>query len=195
MKANRRARTNHIYQARSGYRVRIWRDGRAVEKFFGIARYGGDQEAAAAAVAFRDEQIEALFSGKAPRAHRNPLIYPRQGGYLVSISRDGKQYTKFFSGSVYDGEQGALAAAVAWRDEMLATLPKTKRVVARERRAERLERLEAEAFLRHRVEGLLTEAEIEYLQQKHRDKADQAVSDARNAVSGVLQRYGINRAS
>lgn len=192
MKANRRARTNHIYQARSGYRVRIWRDGRAVEKFFGIARYGGDKEAAAAAVAFRDEQIEALFSSKAPRAHRNPLIYPRQGGFLVSISRDGKQYTKFFSGSVYDGEQGALAAAVAWRDDMLATLPTSKR---QKYRVDRLNRLVAEASLSLRVEGLLTEAETEYLQAVQREKADRAVSDARNAVSGVLQRYGINRAS
>lgn len=187
----------YYYEDRHGYLVRIMRGGKFIAKFFSAARYGDELEAFAAAVMYRDACL-AEINGEGARKRRfegEPHIYPRPDGYRVSITRARKQHTRFFARTTYDGDEAALLAAIAWRDEMLATLPKSKRVVVRERRAERLERLEAEAFLRHRVEGLLTEAEIEYLQQKHRQKADQAVSDARNAVSGVLQRYGIDRAS
>lgn len=45
-------------------------------------------------------------------------------GWQVRIERNKKQHNKFFSDSHYNGADGGLAAALAWRDSMLAQLPK-----------------------------------------------------------------------
>ncbi len=43
-------------------------------------------------------------------------------GWRVCISRQGFMFTKYFADHAYEGEQGALKAARALRDEILARL-------------------------------------------------------------------------
>ncbi len=44
-------------------------------------------------------------------------------GWQVRITRHGTRHTKFFSDKRHDGNEGALEAAVAYRDEQLERLP------------------------------------------------------------------------
>lgn len=52
--------------------------------------------------------------------------YPRRHpthGWQVRARRDGKRLSKFFADAKHDGRDGALDAAVAYRDRLLASLP------------------------------------------------------------------------
>lgn len=54
---------------------------------------------------------------------RNLTRYTREKtsfeGWRVCISRKGVMFTKYFADAMYNGEQGALEAALAVRDEIL----------------------------------------------------------------------------
>lgn len=52
--------------------------------------------------------------------------YPRRHpthGWQVRVRRDGKRLSKFFADARFDGKEGALEAAILYRDELLSELP------------------------------------------------------------------------
>ena len=57
------------------------------------------------------------------KGHKN-ITRPDKYGYQVRIVRGGKTTSKYFSFKSFDGEEGALAAALAWRNEQEQQLPK-----------------------------------------------------------------------
>jgi hypothetical protein len=57
-------------------------------------------------------RIDIEPSDKYPRRHPTH-------GWQVRLRRDGERHTKFFADARHDGREGALTAAVAYRDELL----------------------------------------------------------------------------
>jgi len=64
-------------------------------------------------------------------SERHPRRHPTHG-WQVRVRRDGERQTKFFADARHGGREGALAAAVEYRDEVLAAVADTP---ARPRRA------------------------------------------------------------
>lgn len=51
------------------------------------------------------------------------IVTGNTAGWQVRIERHRKQHSRLFSDNVYGSTDAALEAALAWRDEMLASLP------------------------------------------------------------------------
>lgn len=63
------------------------------------------------------------------RVGLNRLDYPEHGsvGWAARVYSGGKEYTRFFSDSVYNGPEQALRSAVAWRAAQRKRTPPTVR--------------------------------------------------------------------
>jgi hypothetical protein len=72
-----------------------------------------DAECAEGERAHHVTRIDIEPSGKYPRRHPTH-------GWQVRLRRDGERHTKFFADARHGGREGALGAAVAYRDDLLA---------------------------------------------------------------------------
>ncbi len=123
-----------------GWQVRIRIRGEVYSKFFGDVACGGTEAALRQALDHRDEIRRTL--GKPMQ----PQLDPSQSyksvsridqeikgthGWYVRVGFRGEWRVKFFSDLQFDGREGALAAALEYRDEMERELgkPRTDRVV------------------------------------------------------------------
>jgi hypothetical protein len=119
-----------------GYQVHVERNGEVITKHFSDSHYDSPAQARKAAMAYRDQLLAQLppsqrAQGYRTNAHSNTgevgisLTYmPRKSGdrkpYItVSVSPEpGKMLGRKFSVERY-GYEGAIAAAKAWREEVL----------------------------------------------------------------------------
>lgn len=68
-------------------------------------------------------RLNPLSERNIKRIDTRPESAKQTHGFQVCISRSGSLHTKHFSDSLYNGTKGALKAARAYRDEILAEMP------------------------------------------------------------------------
>lgn len=123
-----------------GWQVRIRIDGQVWSKFFGDTAYGGLEQALREALNHRDATRRAmgrpLFPQIDPSINYKSISRIDQDvkgthGWYVRVGFRGEWRVKFFSDLQFDGREGSLAEALAYRDEMEEELgkPRTDRVV------------------------------------------------------------------
>lgn len=123
-----------------GWWVRVRIDGELFSKFFSDNAFNGSGNALRNALEYRDsikrERGRPHIETVDPEVHYKGISridreIKRTHGWYVRVFYKGQQRVKFFSDMLYDGREGALAAALDFRDEAERELgkPRTDRPV------------------------------------------------------------------